>query len=220
MSKKAIVIHSGGMDSSICLALAIKEFGVENVESLTFCYDQRNSTELQASEKICKDWGVDRTVIQIDILNQITSNALIDRNIPIEHTQGKAPNTLVLGRNGLMARLGAIYAHQKNASIIYMGVIEVEAANPGYRDCSRLYMDKKQEILRMDLNDPSFEIRTPICRMTKAQTLALAHRLGVLDYLLENTVTCYEGLKGRGCELCPACKLRNEGIDEYFSEAR
>lgn len=216
MNKKAIVIHSGGMDSSICLAVAIREFGVENVESLSFSYEQRHPTELIAASKICLDWGVDHTVITVDVLRQVTTNALMDRSIPIEQQPGLPPNTLVLGRNGLMARLGAIYAHHKGASIIYMGVIEVEAANSGYRDCSRQYMDLMQEVLRMDLADSSFEIRTPVSQMTKAETLALADSLSKLDYLLENTVTCYEGISGRGCEICPACKLRNEGIETYF----
>ena len=137
MDKKAIVIHSGGMDSSICLALAIREFGIENVESLTFDYEQRHTPELAAAELICKEWGVDHTLIKVDVLNQVTTNALMDCSIPISQQRGAPPNTLVLGRNGLMARLGAIYGHHKQASIIYIGVIEVEAANNGYRDCTK-----------------------------------------------------------------------------------
>lgn len=216
MNKKAVVIHSGGMDSSICLALAKEEFGAQEILSLSFDYQQRHPPELQAAEKICKDWNIDHHVISIDIFSQVTHNALIDPKIPIEHKKGFAPNTLVLGRNGLMARLGAIYAHERGASIIYMGVIEVEEANSGYRDCSRCYMDLMQEVLRLDLDNPRFEIRTPVVKMTKKETLAIAHRLNVLPYLLENTITCYEGLKGHGCTTCPACLLRNEGIKQYY----
>lgn len=217
MSKKAIVIHSGGMDSSICLALAIQEFGVDQVESLSFDYNQRHQVaELKAAETICRQWGVDHTVIKVDVLRQVTNNALMDRTIPIEEKEGMIPNTMVLGRNGLMARLGAIYGHHKGASLIYMGVIEVESSNSGYRDCSRAYMDLMQQVLRMDLDNPAFEIRTPIAMMTKAETLALADRLSVLDFLLEHTITCYEGFGGRGCAKCPACILRNQGIEEYF----
>lgn len=215
MSKRAVVIHSGGMDSSLCLALAIREYGVEQVHSLSFSYEQRHSAELAAATRICSDWGVDHSIVEVDVLRQVTTNALMDPTIPIEKQTGLPPNTLVLGRNGLMARLGAIFAHHKGASVIYMGVIEVESANSGYRDCSRHYMDLMEEVLRLDLGNPTFNICTPIVHMTKAETMALADELGLLEYLLEHTITCYEGLSARGCERCPACMLRNEGIDTY-----
>ncbi len=206
---KTIVVHSGGMDSSICLALAIREFGVENVLSLSFSYQQRHSIELQQAKKICQEWGVEHTVLSINCLDE---NALTNPEIPIEHQEGKAPNTLVVGRNGLMARLAAIHAHNLGVHTIYMGVIEVEE----YRDCSRAYMDLKQQILRIDLDDPLFEIRTPLVNMTKCETLEVADQLNLLSYLLDNTVTCYEGIMGEGCKVCPACKLRNQGIMDYM----
>lgn len=216
MNKKTVVVHSGGMDSSICLALAIKEFGKENVLSLSFSYQQRHSAELVQAEKICNSWDVDHTVLSIDCLNRITENALTRHAMPIVHPQGEAPNSLVVGRNGLMARLAAIHAHSLGAHSIYLGVIEVEVSNSGYRDCSRHYMDLMEEILRIDLDDPGFEIRTPLVKMTKCETLGVADSLGVLDYLLEETISCYEGLPKNGCQRCPACHLRQAGVDEYF----
>ncbi len=218
MKKKAVVIHSGGMDSSICLALAIKGFGAENVLSVSFSYSQRHSVELQQAAKICKQWKVDHVTLSINCLKEITTNALMDETQAIEHLPEEAPNTLVVGRNGLMARLGAIHAHHLGAHCIYMGIIEVEEANSGYRDCSRHYMDLMQEILRIDLDDVSFEIRTPLVKMTKKQTMELAYKEGILDYLLEETVSCYEGVRGWGCKTCPACKLRNEGIRQFIAE--
>lgn len=218
MKKQAIIIHSGGMDSSLCLALAIREFGKENVLSISFRYDQRHAVELEQAAKICRDWGVAHVVLSIDCLKEITNNALMDPSIAIEHSDTCPPNTLVVGRNGLMARLGAIHAHHLGAHCIYMGVIEVEEANSGYRDCSRRYMDLMQEILRIDLDDPSFEIRTPLVKMTKKETMELGDRLGILPYLLQETVSCYEGVRGEGCGRCPACKLRNEGIRQFREE--
>ena len=156
---------------------------------------------------------VDHTILSIDCLKEITSNALT--NPAVEIKSGKEPSTLVVGRNGLMARLAAIHAHHLGARIIYMGIIEVESANSGYRDCSRAYMDLMEEILRIDLNDPHFEIRTPLVKMTKRETLEVAAKLGSLDYLLEETITCYRGIPRMGCEECPACLLRNEGLREY-----
>lgn len=216
LQKKAIVIHSGGMDSSICLALAIQEWGKENVLSLSFSYQQRHSPELVQASKICLDWGIDHRTLSIDCLQEITHNALMDPSIHIQHQENKPPNTLVVGRNGLMARLAAIHADHLGASCIYMGVIEVESSNSGYRDCSRSYMDLMEQILRIDLGNPSFQIRTPLVYMTKKETLELASSLNVLDYLLKETISCYEGLPGKGCQKCPACVLRNEGIRQYY----
>lgn len=218
MHKQAVVIHSGGMDSSICLALACREFGQSQVLSLSFSYQQRHTPELVQAAKICRDWNVDHVQLSIDCMQEITTNALMDRTIPIEHRPGEAPNTLVTGRNGLMAHLGGIHAQHLGAHCLYMGVMELEGANSGYRDCSRQYMDLQEQILRIDLDDPQFEIRTPLIRMTKKETLEEAERLGLLAYLLRETVTCYEGLCGEGCARCPACLLRNEGIREYFKE--
>lgn len=216
LHKEAVVIHSGGMDSSICLALAIKEFGANNVLSLSFNYQQRHSPELIQAAQICRDWGVDHTIIKVDCLAVITENALTNKEMVINCE--KTPNTLVVGRNGLMAKLGGIHANHLGARCIYMGVLGLEGNHSGYRDCSREYMDLQQQILRLDLDDPSFEIRTPLVFMTKKETLALANQLGVLDYLLDMTITCYEGLRGAGCRVCPGCHLRNEGIAQYYQE--
>jgi 7-cyano-7-deazaguanine synthase len=216
MKKRAVVVHSGGMDSSLCLAQAIREFGSQSVLGLSFSYGQRHSVELERSQLICDIWKVDHTVLDLSCLNEITENALTRHSMPITAQAGEAPNTLVVGRNGLMARIGAIHANHLGAHAIYMGVIEVESANSGYRDCSRAYMNKMEEILRIDLDDPKFEIRTPLVYMTKMQTMELGHELGVLEFLLETTISCYEGIEKQGCRKCPACQLRNEGIKQFL----
>jgi len=138
----------------------------------------------------------------------------LNHNVSIQ-SQNKKPNTLVVGRNGLMARLAAIHAESLGVNIISMGIIGVEAANSGYRDCTRAYMDKMQEIMQIDLDNPDFEIRTPLVHMNKLETMELASNLGVLDFLLETTISCYEGLDKEGCLKCPACSLRNQGIIDY-----
>jgi len=201
------------MDSSLCLALAVREFGKEAVLSLSFDYGQRHRAELQAAEKIAVDWGVDHALLSIDCLGKITENALTDSCRPIAHPEGVPPNTLVVGRNGLMARLAAIHADALGAGCVYMGVMELEEANSGYRDCSRRYMDLMEEILRIDLDNPHFKIRTPLISMTKEESHELARELAVLPYLIENTVSCYEGLFHPGCGRCPACLLRNRALE-------
>lgn len=216
--KKAIVVHSGGMDSSICLAQAIKDYSKEDILSLSFRYGQRHSLELERAKEICNDWNVDHKEITIDCLEKITDNALTNVKLKIEHNSGEAPNTLVIGRNGLMARIAAIHGESMGANHIYMGIIEVEAANSGYRDCSRDYMDIIQSALRIDFGNDSFKICTPIVKFDKKESLKLANSLGVLEYLLEKTITCYEGITGIGCKTCPACLLRNQGIRDYLAE--
>lgn len=213
MKKQAVVIHSGGMDSSICLKIAIEKYGVENVLSLSFSYHQRHATELQAAEKICTDWKVDHQVVDLSALTHLTDNALMNPAIPLQGL-----NSLVIGRNGLMGRLGAIYAETLGAEVIYMGVIEVEAWNSGYRDCTRSYMDLLEAILRIDLNNPYFSIATPLVFMTKPETYDLADSFGILDYLIETTITCYEGLSHPGCMECVACRLRNRGLEAYLNK--
>lgn len=218
MKKKAVVVHSGGMDSSLCLALAVNEFGAENVLSVSFTYNQRHATELARARIISEHFKVEHAEINLDCLSQITESALIGNSQKIEHKEGEVPNTLVVGRNGLMARLAAIHANSLGAHCIYLGVMELEAANSGYRDCSREYMDTVQSALRMDFADNSFEIRTPLVSMNKKETMELGFKLRVLGFLLENTVTCYEGIEKAGCLKCPACKLRNAGLKIFSLE--
>lgn len=215
---KTVVLHSGGMDSSLCLFLAQQEFGTQHTYALSFSYGQRHEVELEAAQKICEDWGISHKTVPLTVLKEITHNALMDASLVFD--QNSTPNTLVTGRNGLMVRLASIYADLIGAVSVFTGVLELEEANSGYRDCSRKYMDLMQEVMRIDLGNPNFMIRTPLVEMTKKQTLELAYEQGILDYLLENTVTCYQGLKGKGCEACPACTLKNQGIKDFYSESR
>jgi 7-cyano-7-deazaguanine synthase len=217
MKKDAVVIHSGGMDSSLCLALAIREYGAGNVLSMSFSYGQRHSNELTQAAKICREWDVDHIVIDINSLQEITTNALMDKTKAIT-LEGGTFNTLVVGRNGLMMRLGAIHAHSLEAHCIYAGVMGLEAANSGYRDCSREYIDLIQTIMRMDLGEETFEVRTPLVDMTKKESMYLGYELGVLKFLLAETITCYNGIRYSGCKTCPACLLRNEGIRDFCAE--
>ena len=213
IKKETIVVHSGGMDSSLCLALAIENHGVKNVLSMSFSYGQRHTREIELAKKICEEWKVDHIVIDINCLNQITHSALLsDEEIGYEDG---VPNTMVVGRNGLMARIASIHANDLGAKSIYMGVIEIEEANSGYRDCSRKYMDIVQAALRLDFNEPLFSIKTPLVYMNKKQTLELGYQMGNLHFLIENTLTCYKGIEFEGCGECPACKLRNDGIRQF-----
>ncbi|NCF70935.1 MAG: 7-cyano-7-deazaguanine synthase QueC [Chlamydiales bacterium] len=218
-TKKAVVLFSGGMDSSICLKLAINKWGAESVLALSFSYQQRHTQELLQAAKIAAKWKVDHEVLQLDVLKKITRSSLIGHTLKIEESDdGLPPNSMVLGRNGLMLRLAAIYGDGMGVEELYTGVMELEEANSGYRDCSRRYIDLKQEILRIDLGRDNFSIQTPLVTNTKKENMYLAKELGILNYLLEETITCYEGIPHHGCGTCPACQLRNEGIEDFLKE--
>lgn len=212
-NKKAVVLHSGGMDSSICLALMIKEFGADAVLSLGFDYGQRHSQELAAAQRICAEWKVDRKVFNFAEIRLGFSNALVDASLPLQDT-----NTLVAGRNGLMAYVAALHAASIGAQRLVLGVIEVDAKVTGYRDCSRAYWDLHEKLLQWDLGDSDFVIATPLVAMSKRDTMAVADSLGVLPFLLQETVTCYDGQKAPGCMQCHACRLRAQGLAEYCNQ--
>lgn len=200
---KAIVIHSGGMDSSICLLLAAKEHGKDHVLSLSFDYGQVHKNELIAAKTIAAHFGIAHEEIPLDVLSYVTSSTLM----------GMDGTSLVPGRNGLLARLGGLRGRSLGAREVWTGVIERE--NSGYPDCSRAYMDLMERVLRLDFQDPEFLIRTPLVGMTKGETLVVAEELGVLEVLLKETVTCYLGVKGEGCGECAACVLRARGLADF-----
>ena len=216
MSYDALVLHSGGMDSSLCLILAVRKYGCDRVISLGVRYHQRHESELAAAQTIAEHYNVRREVINMSPLPGWDSSSLISHSLPIQSSSGTPPNSFVVGRNGLFLMMAAPFARSVGVHSIFTGVMEREGANSGYPDCNRPYIDCVQSVIRLDLQDPSFSIQTPLIDMSKAQTMELADSLGELEFLLRHTVTCYNGISGFGCRQCPSCKLRNEGIDEFY----
>lgn len=217
-NKKAIVIFSGGMDSTLCLQIAIKKWSLDQVLALSFDYCQRNHAELEKAKFIANTWGVAHDIIKLDVLEKISDSSLVKPHLPIDFgDKGKKqpPNTMVVGRNGLMVRLAAIYGYNLGVQELYTGVMELEEANSGYRDCSRHYMDLMQEVLKLDLAQEHFAIVTPLIFNSKLQNLELAYEMGILTFMLEHCLSCYEGIGQEGCQACPACELRNEGIAAF-----
>jgi len=217
---KMIIILSGGMDSAICLALAVKKYGSERVMALTFDYGQRHRMELKQAKIIAKYFQVAHSTMKINFFKLIGKSALLNKNIKIKKEKNAPPNTMVTGRNGIFALIGAMVAHQKGASAISMGVMGLEAANSGYPDCSPNYISLIENVIRLDLQNKRFKIHTPLINLSKKETMGIADKLGVLEFLWKNTISCYEGLREKGCEKCPACILRNAGIKEYLSSLK
>ncbi|MFC1135885.1 7-cyano-7-deazaguanine synthase QueC [Pasteurella multocida] len=210
--RKAVVIFSGGQDSTTCLFQAIQDYGVENVEVVTFQYGQRHAIELEKAKWIAQDLGVKQTLIDTSVIKAITQNALMDEQARIEQ-HGSTPNTFVDGRNALFLLYTAIYAKGQGIQDIITGVCETDFS--GYPDCRDVFIKSMNVTLNLAM-DYQFHLKTPLMYLTKAQTWQLAGELGVLDYIRQHTHTCYMGVE-QGCGECPSCVLREKGLREYLS---
>lgn len=212
--KKALVVLSGGQDSTTCLYWAIDKFGKDNVMAVGFDYGQRHKKELECADEICKDEGIAYEIIPTPIINQLSSNSLTRMDIPVEETKpdDTPPNTFVEGRNLLFLSYAAIYAKTHDITEIVTGVCETDFS--GYPDCRDVFVKSLNVTLNLAM-DYNFVIHTPLMWLTKAQTWELADKLGKLDVIYNKTLTCYNGILGEGCGNCPACFLRKRGYDEY-----
>ncbi|MDO5059585.1 MAG: 7-cyano-7-deazaguanine synthase QueC [Neisseria sp.] len=213
-SETALVIFSGGQDSTTCLIQAVRQYGRENVQVITFQYGQRHGIELECARQIAADWGVKQTVLDLSLIKQITHNALMDGNADIQTASNGVPNTFVDGRNALFLLYAAIYAKSQNIQNIIVGVCETDFS--GYPDCRDVFVKSMEQTVRLAMDYP-FKIHAPLMWLTKAQTWALADELGAFDYIRERTHTCYQGIAG-GCGECPSCVLRERGLAEYLAQ--
>lgn len=212
--KKALVVFSGGQDSTTCLFWALKNF--DYVETLTFNYNQRHKEEIEVAKAIAKDLGVPNTIIDLSLLSQLTTNALTRADIDIvDGEDGNLPTTFVDGRNHLFLSFAAILAKSKETNHIITGVCETDFS--GYPDCRDIFVKSLNVTLNLSM-DFNFVIHTPLMWLDKKETWALAYDLGAFDYIREKTLTCYNGVIGVGCGECPACKLRNKGLTSYIEE--
>ncbi len=213
--RKALVIFSGGQDSTTCLLQAIADYGRENVETISFQYGQRHAIELEKAKWIADDLGVKQTVIDTSVIKQTTNNALIDDSQEIKSAQeGNYPNTFVDGRNMLFLLLAGCYAKQQGIKDIIIGVCETDFS--GYPDCRDIFIKSMNVSMNLAL-DYTFNIITPLMYLTKAQTWEMADKLGYLDYIRQHTHTCYYGVDG-GCGQCPSCELREKGLNQYLTD--
>ena len=212
-NEQVLVVFSGGQDSTTCLIQAVQTYGRANVQAVTFQYGQRHAVELERARWIAEDLNVVQTVIDLSLMKHITHNALMDDTAEIQTASNGVPNTFVDGRNALFLLYAAIYAKSRNIKHIITGVCETDFS--GYPDCRDVFVKSMNVTLNLAM-DYAFQIHTPLMYLTKAQTWALADRLGCLDYIREHTHTCYLGITG-GCGECPSCVLRERGLAEYLA---
>ncbi|MFC6402954.1 7-cyano-7-deazaguanine synthase QueC [Mammaliicoccus sciuri] len=209
---KAIVVFSGGQDSTTCLLWALKKY--DEVETITFDYNQRHKQEIEVAQNIASDLGVSNTVIDVSVINDLTVNALTRSDMDIAtNDETGLPNTFVPGRNILFLTLASIAAYQKKANAIVTGVCQTDFS--GYPDCRNDFVRSLNNSLALGL-DKHIAIETPLMWLNKEQTWELADQLGRLDYVANKTLTCYNGVIGNGCGECPACKLRRRGLNNYL----
>ncbi|EGO62410.1 7-cyano-7-deazaguanine synthase QueC [Acetonema longum] len=210
----AMVVFSGGQDSTTCLFWAMERF--QPVTAITFNYNQRHKAEIECAQEICRDLGVEQTILDMALLNQLTANALTRSEIEVKAgAGGTLPSTFVDGRNLLFLSFAAIAAKQKGLRHIITGVCETDFS--GYPDCRDMFVKSLNVTLNLAM-DYQFVLHTPLMWINKAQTWAMADQLGRLEYVRKNTLTCYNGIMGDGCGECPACQLRNKGLVQYLEQ--
>ena len=228
----ALVLFSGGQDSTTCLAWALERF--DHVETVGFDYGQRHRIELDVRPRILDrlrrefpEWGAkigEDHLIDMGVLGQISDTALTQASEMAMQANG-LPNTFVPGRNLLFLGFAAAIAYRRGAKHLVTGVCETDYS--GYPDCRDDPMKAMQLALTLGM-EKRFVIHTPLMWIDKAQTFAMAEALGgdvLLDLVREETHTCYVGDRshrhdwGYGCGDCPACQLRAQGWERYRASA-
>ena len=212
---RAVVVLSGGQDSATCLAIAVRKHGAGRVAAITFRYGQRHALETSFARRLAWRFGVsEHKVVSLGFYGQLTANALMSKTARIGKKRGApCPNTVVEGRNAFFLLAAGVWAKSLGATDIYTGVSEADYS--GYPDCRAEFIRAQQKMMRLALDWP-VRIVTPFIRMSKADEWALADRLGILDVIENETLTCYNGIPGKGCGKCPSCRLRNRGLAEYL----
>jgi 7-cyano-7-deazaguanine synthase len=227
-NRKALVLFSGGQDSTTCLAWALDRYA--EVETLAFDYGQRHRIELDCRNTVRAEiarrfphWagklGADH-LLDLSVLGQISDTALTSERA-IELQANGLPNTFVPGRNLLFLTFAATLAYRRGASVLVGGMCETDFS--GYPDCRDNTMKAMQVALSLGLDQP-MTLETPLMFIDKAATWRLAEALGgaeLVKLIVEETHTCYLGERGElhawghGCGHCPACALRARGFEQY-----
>lgn len=226
--RSALVLFSGGQDSTICLAWALANFDL--VSTISFSYGQRHQVELDCCEriiekfkKIVPQWSKklsEQHLINLDFIPAISNSALTSE-MEIEMTNSGLPNTFVPGRNIFFLSAAASLAYRSGILNLVGGMCETDYS--GYPDCREEFIDSLETSIGLGM-DMKFKIHTPLMFLNKAQSWLVAENLGgseLIDVIVEETHSCYRGVResryewGYGCNKCPACELRKVGYGQY-----
>jgi len=233
MTDAALVLFSGGQDSTACLAWALARYG--RVETVGFDYGQRHGVELQARQAVrarigreFPQWAArlaDDHMLDIRSFGALAETAMTAERT-IEITEKGLPSTFVPGRNLVFLTYAAALADRRDLNVLVGGMCETDFS--GYPDCRRDTMDAMERALNLGM-EQAFRIETPLMRLTKSETWALAKGLGgepLVAITVEESHTCYLGERGTlhpwgyGCGTCPACELRQRGYEAWTEAGR
>lgn len=219
----AVVVLSGGQDSTTCLGLALNNY--DKVYAVGFSYGQRHTVELACAAQICKEHNVPFELFEIPALKMLGNSALIgnEGDVNAKHEQhDNLPASFVPNRNAMFLTIAHAYAQKVGAKYVVTGVCETDYS--GYPDCRRVFIETLEASLNVGY-ETDIRFVTPLMHLTKAETFELADRVGFLTTVIEQSHTCYNGIRrrrrlhdwGYGCGECPACKLRKAGYEEWLS---
>ncbi len=209
---KALVVLSGGQDSTTCLYWAIDRFGRANVSSITFDYGQKHRIELACAREVAAAAGIPNVCMPIDTFAALGGDALTDASIEVSDTadeETELPVTFVAGRNLIFLTFAAAYAYRHDVQHIVTGVAQTDYS--GYPDCREETMAALQRAITLGM-DREFTIHTPLMHRSKKETVELAVQLGAIE-AMALTHTCYNGRRPP-CGECQACRLRARGFAE------
>lgn len=230
MADKALVLFSGGQDSTVCLGWALERY--DFVETVGFDYGQRHSVELECRRVVLQNlrrhvpqWSArlgEDHLLDLQVLGQISDTALTSE-AAIEFSKTGLPNTFVPGRNLLFFTLAAALAYRRGLQDLVGGMCETDYS--GYPDCRDETLRALESAINLGM-DRQFHLRTPLMWLDKAATWQLAQEIGgaaFVDIIIEDTHSCYLGVRetryawGYGCNHCPACDLRRQGYERYVA---
>ena len=214
----ALVVFSGGQDSTTCLFSAIKTF--DKVSAIGFDYGQNHSVEMQQAKLIADQLGIDFKVFNLDVFTQLADSALVTGGeVDAKRKGSNLPASFVPNRNALFLTVAHAYAQKIGARTLVTGVCQTDYS--GYPDCRLQFIKNLQETLN-EGSDADIRISTPLMYLNKAQTFKLAEKLGCLAIIIQDTHTCYNGNRdpnkwGAGCGKCNACLLRENGYRAFVA---
>ena len=215
-NSSALVVFSGGQDSTTCLFWAKKHFA--KVHALSFLYGQKHQLEVEIAGSRAREAGVEWECMDVSFISRLSTGcSLTDTSLPIEEQKSddqSYPTTFVPGRNLFFLSIAAVKARELGIHHLVTGVSQTDFS--GYPYCRDSFIKSLNVTLNLAMDD-QFVIHTPLMWIDKKQTWQMADELGVLDLIRHRTLTCYNGIPGDGCGHCPACRLRSEGLSQYLA---
>ncbi len=218
--EKALIVFSGGQDSTTCLGWALNKFNY--VETITFDYGQKHKVEIKQAEKIANILNVKNTVLNINAFTQLNDSALINSDLDISSshsTKKNLPASFVPNRNAIFFTLAHAFAQKQDIDNIIIGVNQTDYS--GYPDCREDFILALENSLNLG-SESNIKFHYPLIHLTKAETFKMSKNENVLDIVINESHTCYNGDHttkfdwGYGCGECPACILRKEGWNIYI----